>query len=407
MSVPSAGDARALDVAVVHDLPPGGGAFRVLAEYVAARPRHRFTVYTPRPAPAQDALVNLPADVILRPMASARRAVPLDRYLRLWSTRRRGRALAGVVDRGGHDVAFVFPTEVTGGSEALPHLRTPALTYVPEALRIAHEAEPEFGRVTGWKGALTRHGLNPFERKRAALDRMHVRAARRVVTHSQFTAHALRRVYGVEAEVVLLGVDAAAFAAPPQPRSRSVLSVGALHPLKGHQFVIDALATLPAAQRPPLVVVGDRGTMDGPLLELAARRGVQLQLRQAIPFAELVRCYASAGALAAGQLREPFGLATLEAMAAGLPVVAVDEGGFRETVVDGHTGLLVPRDATAFGVALARVLDDAALQERLRAAALHDVRERWTWERTAAGYDALLAALASGSDGRAGEGVPA
>jgi glycosyltransferase involved in cell wall biosynthesis len=134
--------------------------------------------------------------------------------------------------------------------------------------------------------------------------------------------------------------------------------------------------------------------MDAPLLELAAHRGVQLQLRQAIPFAELVHCYAGAGVLAAGQLREPFGLVTLEAMAAGLPVVAVDEGGFRETVVDGRTGLLVAREPAAVGAALIRVLDDAALQERLRAAALADVRERWTWERTAAGYDALLEELA-------------
>jgi glycosyltransferase involved in cell wall biosynthesis len=93
-------------------------------------------------------------------------------------------------------------------------------------------------------------------------------------------------------------------------------------------------------------------------------------------------------------VREPFGLITLEGMAAGTAVVAVAEGGFTETVDDGRTGLLTARDPHAFGAAVARVLEDRELAGRLAEAGRREARERWTWERTAEGYDRLLTQVA-------------
>jgi glycosyltransferase involved in cell wall biosynthesis len=373
----------------------------VLAEYVAQRPRHAYTVYTRMPAAGRDALVALPEHVrVVRPPVR-----PAHRYRELWDLPRRGRELAALVDAGGHDAALVFPNAVIGAHEVLPHLRTPALAYVPEPLRLAYEPEEDFARERSLRATLSRAGLHPYERRRRALDRRHVRSARHVVCHSQFSARQVRAIYGVGAEVVALGVRAEDFAAPAgggPPRERCVLCVGALHPLKGHQFVVEALATLPAEARPPLVVVGDRGDLAGPLRTLAAARAVELEVREAIGFGALVELYRRAGVLACGQVREPFGLVALEGMAAGAPVVAVDEGGFRETIGDGVTGLLVPRDAAAFGAALRAVLDDPALAARLRTAALEDVRARWGWERTAAGFDRLLARLAAGEGQGAG-----
>ena len=388
----------ALDVALVHHLTPSGGAYRVLAEYVAHRPGHRFTVYTRMPEPGPgEALTPLPDRVEIRRFPLPEAGNPLARLRDLRALPERGRELAAIVDQGGHDVAFVHASLLVQNHEVLPFLRTPAVAYAPEPMRSVYEPPARFGPPPGLGERLARAGLHPYERLRRSIDRKNIRAARRIVTHSRFTAGELRRAYGVDAEVVELGVDADAFASGPRERTRSVLSVGALHPLKGHQFVIEALGTVPADRRPPLVVVADRGPLDGPLRELAARLGVQLELRQKIPFAEVVAAYRSAGVLACGQIREPFGLITLEAMAAGTPAVAVDEGGLRETVEHERTGLLTPRDPSAFGQALVRALDDRALSERLVENGLRAVRERWTWERTAEGYDRLLREAASSS----------
>lgn len=389
--------AQGLDVAVVHHLPEAGGAPRVLAEYLRRRRGHRFTVYTRMPeAPPGQRLVALPEGVPVHRLPLPEPASPVGRLVALARLPRAGRELARLIDAAGHDVVFAHASLLVQSHEVLPYLRTPTLAYAPEPLRALHEEMPAFGRDDGLRARLVRRGLDPYEALRKRLDLRHLPAADQVVTHSQFTAAALRRIYGVEAEVVPLGVDAAAFAPPPSDppaRERFVLSVGALHPLKGHQDVIEAVGTLAAERRPRVVVVGDRGGLGIALRDLAVRRGVELELLQALPFAELVARYHRAGVVACAMHREPFGLTPLEAMAAGAPVVAVDEGGLRETVRDGETGLLAARHPHDLGATLARVLDDPALARRLSDAGLEDVRRRWSWEETAQGFDRLLRGL--------------
>ena len=377
-----------MNLGVFHNLPPGGGAFRVLAEYVAHSPQHEFTVYTRRTA--SPGLVELDSRVTVHARPLPPSPSPVARMRVLWSLPRLGRGLAAEIDAAGHDAVFCHASDLTQAPEVLPWLRTPNLYYAPEALRIAYETVPDLtDRTRSVRERLADAGLNPYERRRRALDRRHIRAAQRVMTHSAFTARRLAEIYGVHSDVVALGVDAATFTPARVPREGFVLSVGALQALKGHQFVIEALARLPDP-RPRLVVVGYRGEYEDALRRLAAARGVELDLRRGIPFAELLDLYRRAGALACGQIDEPFGLITLEAMATGTPVVAVAEGGFLETVEAGRTGLLTPRDADAFGACLARVLHDSELAERLGRTGREEVERRWTWRATARGIDRLL-----------------
>jgi glycosyltransferase involved in cell wall biosynthesis len=381
-----------LDIAIVHHLPEAGGAPRVLAEYVARRPEYRFTVYTrmPEPSPEQR-LVRLPKDVEVRRFPLPEPASALQRLRQLRRLHHYGRELADIIDAEQHDVVFVHASTLVQAHEVLPHLRTASLAYAPEALRSAHEAMPAFGPPPGRRERLARLGLDPYERTRKRLAGEHLRAAQRVVTHSQFTAATLRMIYGVEADVVPLGVDAATFTPSDTPRERTVLSVGALHPLKGHQDVISAVAAITSARRPRLVIVGDRGDLAGALRDHAAALDVELELLQGLPLSGLVAQYQRAGVVAAAMVREPFGLVPLEAMAAGAPVVAVAEGGLLETVRDGETGILVPRRADTLAEAIVRVLDDRELSARLASAGRSAAEREWTWERTAAGYDQLLA----------------
>jgi glycosyltransferase involved in cell wall biosynthesis len=86
---------------------------------------------------------------------------------------------------------------------------------------------------------------------------------------------------------------------------------------------------------------------------------------------------------------ESFGMVLVEAMAAGLPVVASSIGGYRDVVREGVDGLLVPpKDPVALGRAVARILDDGALAERLRAAGRARART-FDWTNVAPRLEAI------------------
>jgi len=90
--------------------------------------------------------------------------------------------------------------------------------------------------------------------------------------------------------------------------------------------------------------------------------------------------------------REGFGVACLEAMAHGRPVVATHVGGLLDLVVDGETGIVVPpRDPVALRSALDRLLADKELRRRLGLAGRERARTLFSWEDVT---DATLAAYA-------------
>jgi glycosyltransferase involved in cell wall biosynthesis len=209
---------------------------------------------------------------------------------------------------------------------------------------------------------------------RRVLDR-----ARLVVCASTALADSARELGAREVRVIPSGVDVPEGvgdpAAPPE-----VLFVGRLSPEKG---ILDLVQ---AADGMELVVAGD-----GPLRDrVPGARGL-------VPHDELGPLYERAAVVAVPSHREGFGVACLEAMAYGRPVVASAVGGLLDLVVDGETGLLVPpRDVPALRAALERLLGDAELRRRLGEAARERVRERFAWpavtDATIEAYEAALAA---------------
>ena len=91
---------------------------------------------------------------------------------------------------------------------------------------------------------------------------------------------------------------------------------------------------------------------------LAAQSGVNFELKLRIDDSELIDLLNRARVMLYAPRLEPFGLAPLEANACGLPVIAVAEGGVRETILDGINGLLVEHDPDSMGTAIERLLVD-------------------------------------------------
>jgi glycosyltransferase involved in cell wall biosynthesis len=366
---------------VYHNLP-SGGALRVLDSVLKqAGNTHQIELFIPETA--NDTFVPLSGHAKRTHRFDLRDPRTLHGgYEMVRSVPRYGRLIARAIDTGAFDVALVSASLVTQAPEVLPYLSTPSLYYAPEHRRSSYDRETLPAQRTT-RDAIFKRVQAPLRAWLKRFDRRATLRASRVFTHSEFAAANLTRVYGIIPEVVRLGVDTDLYRPLDLTREGFLLSVGALDPRKGHDFIIEAIAQLEDGRRPRMHVIADRGE-DGPrLTHLADARGVDLELHVDLPAEEVVRLYNRAGVLAAGQIDEPFGLVTLEAMACRTPVVAVDEGGLRESVVTGQTGLLVPRDPRRFADAIESVLRDSGLAERLGTAGREDVLQRWTWSTTA------------------------
>lgn len=144
--------------------------------------------------------------------------------------------------------------------------------------------------------------------------------------------------------------------------------VGRLALQKGHDTLLRAMAGV-TEQRPGVVllVVGD-GPERAALQELARRQGLDQRViwLGAVDPAETIRLYAAMDLLAMPSRFEGFGLTAVEAMAAGLPVVASAVEGLAEIVRDGETGYLVPAaDPARLALKIGQLLDSRALRRSM------------------------------------------
>jgi glycosyltransferase involved in cell wall biosynthesis len=205
-------------------------------------------------------------------------------------------------------------------------------------------------------------------------------AAASVVTTSPWSRRTLLELYSLPDERVHVaepGVEAAPLS-PGTTTGAALLCVGAVIPGKGHDVLLDALATLTELSWDCLCV----GSMDRDpaFAESLRRRVLDDGLDDRVRFpgprigADLDRSYASADLLVLPSRAETYGMVVTEALARGLPIVAADVGGVAETLGHGaggiRPGLLVPPG------------DPAALAAALRAW-LGDAEVRVTWRRAA------------------------
>lgn len=276
-----------------------------------------------------------------------------------------------------------------------------------------------FARLLGIPSLSTMHTLDARPEKVKQRLRFGLRwwclnhLSRRVIAVSEFTRQHYLGMGFKKAQLLTLynGIDASLFvkngAARPSkaqlfglPAESLVFStVAVLREPKGIQHMLRALPDLLAKEpRIYYVIVGD-GEHRGALERLASSLGIASRVVFLGHRKDIPNILAASDFFVYPTLQDALPTALLEAMAAGVPIVASRVDGVPEILEDEATGLLVPPgDPDRLAEACGRLLDDAALAGRLTAAARETIRERFEINRQAGVILALYEKILSGEE---------
>jgi teichuronic acid biosynthesis glycosyltransferase TuaC len=233
--------------------------------------------------------------------------------------------------------------------------------------------------------------------RRACLAALH--AADLVIANSSWAQQRCRELAAgpLPVSVVHLGANLT----PPAPEGNGrlrLITVAHLQARKHHDVVLRALARLGPENRPDYLVIGD-GECRAPLERLTAQLGLTERVRflGQLPNDQAVAQVARSDLFVMPGVEEPFGVAFVEAMAAGVPAVGSrGEGGPEDIAAAGEGMMLVaPGDVDELSGLVRRLAEDRSELRRLGAAAQATAAAHFTWERcgqvTAAAYAQALA----------------
>jgi len=183
---------------------------------------------------------------------------------------------------------------------------------------------------------------------------------------------------GVEGDITAIptGIDIAPFVEADGTSIREkygwgddivLISVGRLAKEKSFDTLLEAAAQVMGERSHVHLVIVGGGLEEKALTKMAKELGIaeRVQFTGSVPFEEIPSYLKAADIFCFASTTETQGLVTMEAMAAGLPIVAVDATGTGDAVDSGKDGLLTDNNAEALAKAMEQVIDDAELRQRL------------------------------------------
>jgi glycosyltransferase involved in cell wall biosynthesis len=370
-----------LDIGVIiPELRKYGGAERVLLECLRRwQHRHRFTLYstnTNLELLAEAGISSIECRH-LSPPFGGEHAVLLNSTLlpKIWET-----------EVGHHDIyhTHLWPTHLLN--------LHPMVWYPHEPLRLINDLLYSLGS-SGEDSLEIEHFLHFYPRQSydKVSEAYYESVLRtisafdltgrpdRIVANSRYTARSLEAIYGAPVRhVVYPGVSVEDFAGAAGAQDM-VLAVGQLWRHKRMRLIIEAMRHVNGLK---LYIVGS-GPEKQNLQTVADRIGIadRVVFCSGLTNREVQALFARCLCTVFVPVREPFGIVALESLAAGKPLVAVNEGGYTE-VVDSKCAFLVPAEPLAIAEHISRLQADPRLARRMGARG-RSIARRYSWDRTA------------------------
>jgi glycosyltransferase involved in cell wall biosynthesis len=228
-----------------------------------------------------------------------------------------------------------------------------------------------------WKSLLAR-ALRPFLKR---LDVALARYSDRILANSRFTAGEAERVYGLIPDgIAYPGIDFAAFSAGEGPKDPALITVGKLTRFKRIDFLLEVFKEVLKVHPDLIYHIVGTGPEETVLREVARRLGIDSRVvfHGAVTDSALFEMYRQSLLFLHGSMDEPFGMAPLEAIACGTPVVAHRSGGPAEFVTEECGRLVDSREMPDWGREIADYLD-VLRGSRGNPARVRECAKRFDW----------------------------
>lgn len=381
-----------MNIAVFHNLP-SGGAKRALFSYVnyLNHAGHTVDVFVPSTAnesylPLEKIATNFHSYPVKKTLKSL--ILSMIKYRlpikELDNLEKALKLIAADINKGNYDVVLCEQDLYTMSPFILKYITKPLVYYCPQPLR---HTEAILRKISRQKLSLDKESAMKLiyryiDMRFTDIDIKNANFAKYTLANSYFTHESILKIYGINSYVSYLGIDTELFKPIDIPKENFVLSVGSYISMKNHDFIIKSLSLIDPKIRPKFILVANSGDISWKnyLEKLAHDVGVDMEILTLINDETLLKLYNQAKLVLYSPYLEPFGLVPLEAMACGTPVVAVREGGIRETVIHNETGILTERDESLFAEAIQELFSNDSKLLEMSKKSVEVIKNFWTLE---------------------------
>lgn len=392
-------------IAVWHNLPSGGGA-RAMQMHINGLSERGHSIEIWSANPTADGFLTFPSSVKCHQVSLDRKDVfsfsnQLASFFfledpNLLAMKAHARQCAKEINASDFDVVFLNSCFYYSAPLIAPYLKKPTVLYLGEPFRPFYEAQPhllwqapdfkEIGwfRRSYWKSFW--YDLYQIRKARVQVreERRAIDAVDELLLNSIFSQESTQRVYNRMGKVCYLGIDTNHFYTTDKSfysEKPYVIGVGNLVFHKNASFAIRAVSLIDKKHRPTLIWVSNMKDviLVNDLKKQAQQLEVEFLVKEMISDDMLRSLLGGASAMVYTSILEPFGLAPLEANACGTPVVALRQGGVRETIKENVNGFLcLSEQEMAQKIEL--LIEDKTLRQQMGEQSVKEIQQNWTVE---------------------------
>jgi glycosyltransferase involved in cell wall biosynthesis len=378
-----------MKIAIFHNLPSGGAKRALYGNVNYLTEEHNVDVFVPSTAnedylPLKDITNNIKTFSVKNtvPNFLLSSIIYFPAKMSLINLEKVQRDIANDINRRDYDVVLCEQDRFTMAPFFLKYIKKPCVYFCQQPSIFRYDISRELYKKAGLEYKNIFHGLylKLYGTKMVNHDKKYASYSKYMIANSNFSRELILKNYGLNSLVSYLGVDRSLFKPMNLSKDNFVLSVGQCIPEKGYEFILKSLAKIDIHKRPEFVIVTDQGNIHWKnyLQHLAVKLKVKLNVLTLINDDELIKLYNKAILVVYAPYSEPFGLVPLEAMSCGTPVVAVRDGGVKESVINNKTGILTDRDEITFSKEIIGLILDNEKREQMAEESINTVDKSWT-----------------------------